>query len=47
MNNVVEAGGLQDATTSEYGNKAIFLDVTYMDPRAGVQMRAGGADETD
>ena len=36
---------LRDATASEYGDKSIFLDVTYYaDPQAGVHMRAGSAD---
>ena len=44
MNIVAKAGGLRDATASEYRNKAILLDVTYADPQAGVHMRTGKAD---
>lgn len=44
MGTVIEAGGLQDGTASEYRNKAIPLDVTYADPQAGVHMRTGSSD---
>ena len=44
MDIVIEAGGLRDATASEYRDKSILLDVTYADPQAGVHMRAGSAD---
>ena len=44
MDIVMEAGGLRDATASEYRNKSILPDVTYADPQAGVHMRAGSAD---
>ena len=39
MDVVIEAGGLQDATTWEYGNKSLLLDVTYAGPQAGFHMR--------
>ena len=41
---VIEAGGLRDATASEYRDKSILFDVTYADPQAGVHMREGSAD---
>ena len=44
MDIVIEAGGLRDATASEYRDKSVLLDVTYADPQAGVHMRAGSAD---
>ena len=44
MDIVIEAGGLRDATASEYRDKSILLDVTYADPQAGIHMRAGSAD---
>ena len=44
MDIAIEAGGLRDATASEYRDKSILLDVTYEDPQAGVHMRAGSAD---
>ena len=39
----IEAGGLRDATASEYRGKSILLDVTYADPQAGAHMREGSA----
>ena len=44
MDIVIEAGGLRDATASEYGNKSILLDATCTDPQAGVHMRTGSED---
>ena len=45
MDIVIEAGGLRDATASEYRDKSILvLDVAFADPQAGVHMRAGSAD---
>ena len=44
MDIVIEAGGLRDATASEYRDKSILLDVTYADPQARAHMRAGSAD---
>ena len=44
MDIVIERGGLRDATSSEYRNKAILLDITHADPQARVHMRAGSAD---
>ena len=44
MDTVIERGGLRDATSSEYRNKAILLDVTHTDPQARVHMRDGSAD---
>ena len=44
MDIVIEAGGLRDATASEYRDKLILLDITYADPQAGVHMLAGSAD---
>ena len=41
MDIVMEAGGLRDATASEYRDKSILFDVTYADPQAEVHMRAG------
>ena len=41
---IVERGDLRDATSSEYRNKAILLDVTHADPQARVHMRNGRAD---
>ena len=38
---VIDAGGLRDATASEYRNTSLRLDVTYADPQAGVHMRTG------
>ena len=35
MDIVIEAGGLRDATASEYRDKSMLLDVTYADPQAG------------
>ena len=46
MDIVIEAGGLRDATASEYRDKSILLDVTYADPQAGVHMREGSADRS-
>ena len=43
MDIVIEAGGLRDATASEYRNKSILLDAKYSDPQAGVHMLAGSA----
>ena len=40
---MIEAGGLRDATASEYRGKWTLLDVTYADPQARVHMRAGSA----
>ena len=40
----IEAGGIRDATASEYRDKSILLDVTYADPQSGVHVRAGSAD---
>lgn len=33
------------ATSSEYRNKAVLLDVMFADPQAGGRMRAGSADQ--
>ena len=44
MDIVIEGGGLGDATSSEYRNKAILLDVTHADPQAWAHMREGSAD---
>ena len=44
INIVNERGGLRDATSSEYRNKAILVDVTHADPQARVHMRDGIAD---
>ena len=44
MDMVIERGGLRDATSSEYRNKAILVDVTHADPQARVHMRDGGTD---
>eukprot|EP00904_Undaria_pinnatifida_P006009 jgi/Undpi1/2538/HiC_scaffold_13.g05917.m1 len=44
MDIVIEAGGLRDATASEYRANSILPDVTYADPQAGVRMRAGSVD---
>ena len=44
MDIVIEAGGLRDATASEYRDQSVLLDVTYADPRAGVHMREDSAD---
>ena len=47
MDVVVEAGGLRDATASEYRDEPILLDVTYAAPQAGVHMREGSADRNE
>eukprot|EP00904_Undaria_pinnatifida_P003430 jgi/Undpi1/13088/HiC_scaffold_8.g02750.m1 len=44
MDIVIEADGPRDATTPEYRDKSILLDVTYADPQVGVHMRAESAD---
>ena len=44
MDIVIEAGGLRDATASEYRDKSILLDVTYAHPQTGVHMQEGSAD---
>ena len=44
MDIVIERGGLRDATSSVYRNKAILLDVMHADPQARVHMRDGSAD---
>ena len=44
LDTVTEAGGLRDATASEYRDKSTLLDVTYADPQARVHMWAGTAD---
>ena len=44
MDMVIERGGLRDATTSEYRNKATLLDVTRADPQAMGYMRTGNAE---
>ena len=44
MDIIIEAGGLRDATASEYRGKSILLDVTSGDPQAGVHMVEGSAD---
>ena len=44
MDMVIERGGLRDATASEYRSKSILVDVTFADPQAVGQMRAGSAD---
>eukprot|EP00904_Undaria_pinnatifida_P006116 jgi/Undpi1/2634/HiC_scaffold_13.g06013.m1 len=44
MDIVIEAGGLRDATASEYRDKPVLLDVMHADPQARVHMRAGSAD---
>lgn len=36
MDIFIERGGPQYATSSEYQNKTILVDVTYTDPQAGV-----------
>ena len=43
MDIVIEKGGVRDATAAEYRNKAILLDVTYVDPQAVGHMRTGSA----
>ena len=45
MDIVIDAGGLRDATASEYRDK-LMLDVTHADPQGGVHMRAGNADRS-
>ena len=35
MDIVIEAGGLRDATVSEYRDKPVPLDVTYAKPTSG------------
>ena len=47
MNIVNEGGGLRDATSSEYRNKAILVDVTHAAPRARVHMRVAALIETN
>ena len=44
MDIVIERGGLRDATSSEYRNKAILVDVTHADPQARAHMRDGRFD---
>ena len=44
MGSVIKRGGLRDATSSEYRNKAILLDVTHANPQARVHMRDGSND---
>ena len=45
MDIVIERGGLRDATSSEYRDKAVLLDVTRADPQARVHTRDGSADQ--
>ena len=45
MDIVIEMGGVRDATSSEYRNKAILFDITHADPQARVHMRDGSADQ--
>ena len=45
MDIVIARGGLQYATSSEYRNKAVLLDVTHAVPQASVHMRDGSADQ--
>lgn len=40
MNFVTERQGLGDDTVTEYRNKTVLLDVTYVDPHAVGHMRA-------
>ena len=47
MDLVIERGGLRDATAAEYRNKAILLDVTYVDSQAVGHMRAGSANRDE
>ena len=47
MDIVIERGGLRDATSSEYRNKAILVDVTHAAPRARVHMRVAALIETN
>ena len=44
MEIVIERGGLRDATSSEYRNEAILLDVTLADSQERVHVRDGSAD---
>ena len=45
MDIVIERRGLQDASASNFRQKNILIDVTDADPQAGVQLRAGSADQ--
>ena len=47
MDIVIEAGGLRDATASEYRYKSILLNVTYADPQAGSTCGKAARIETD
>ena len=47
IDNLIERGGLRDATSSDCRNKAILLDVTNADPQAVGHMRAGSADRDE
>ena len=44
MDIVIERGDLRDASASDFRHKSILIDVTYTDPQAGVNLRAGSAD---
>ena len=46
MDLVVEAGGLRDATASEYRNKSTLLDFTYADPQAWDHTWTGSVDQS-
>jgi len=43
MDIVVRRGALRDASSPEYRNKGILLDVTHADPQAQVHLRGGSA----
>ena len=43
MNIVVRTGALSNASSPEYRNKGILLDVTHADPQAQVHLRNGSA----
>ena len=44
MDIMIERGGLRDATSTQYRNKAILLDVVHADPQARIHMRDDSAD---
>ena len=44
MDIVIEMGGIRDASASDFRHKSILIDITYVDPQAGVHLRARSAD---